>query len=452
MTITITITPARAAAFDILLKIQRNQGHCDELLRTRQVEVLPPLDRNLCTNLVMGSLRWQSALDDQINASLKRPNSPMSDEVRIALRLGAFQLLHLDRIPPHAAISESVELAKRAENKFAAGMVNAVLRKVATGGLRTRHDSSTVNGIATATAHPPWLVERWAAQYGIETAAAICNFDQEQPPLYVRIASAEVEEELQRAAIELAPASYLTRARRIVKGDVTATVAYRKGLVRIQDEGAQFVAELAGKGSRILDCCAAPGGKTAILAEENPAAEIVACDVSMRRLEQMKGLLRALPENTHVRFQVADAAKTEFSDEFDLVLCDVPCSGTGTIARNPEIRHRLKPEDFARHHERQVAILSSAMSALRKGGRILYSTCSLEREENESVIGECLQRASGYRLVPLEDQLAKIVARGGCTQESAAVLRVSGFRNGFLRTVPGIHPCDGFFAAMLLRE
>ena len=447
-----TITPARAAAFDILLKIQRNQGHCDELLRTRQVEVLPPIDRNLCTNLVMGTLRWQSALDEQINSSLKRPNSPMSDEVRIALRLGAFQLVHLDRIPPHAAISESVEIAKRAENKFAAGMVNAVLRKVATGGFRARHDLSTVEGIAKATAHPAWLVTRWAAEYGVETAASICNFDQEQPPLYVRIASIEIEEELKRAGIEFAPANYLTRARRIVKGDVTATVAYRKGLVRIQDEGSQLVAELAGQGTRILDCCAAPGGKAAILAEENPGSEIVACDVSMRRLEQMKGLLRALPEKIHLRFQVADAARMEFRDEFDLVLCDVPCSGTGTIARNPEIRHRLKPEDFARHHDRQVAILTSAMAALSKGGRVLYSTCSLEREENERVIEECMQRTPGHRLIPLEDQLSKIVERGGCTEESAAVLRLSAFRNGFLRTLSGVQPCDGFFAAMLVRE
>jgi 16S rRNA (cytosine967-C5)-methyltransferase len=448
----ITITPARTAAFDILLKIQRNQGHCDELLRSRQVEVLPPVDRNLCTNLVMGTLRWQLALDEQINASLKRPNSPMSDEVRIALRLGAFQLLHLDRIPPHAAISESVELAKQAENKFAAGMVNAVLRKVATGGVRSRHDLSTVSGIARATAHPAWLVERWAAEFGMETAASICNFDQEQPPLYVRVVSPDVEEELKRAGIEFAPGSYLNKTRRIVKGDVTATVAYQKGQVRIQDEGSQLVAELAGQGSRILDCCAAPGGKTAILAEENPAAEIVACDVSMRRLEQMKGLLRTLPENIHVRFQVADAAKMEFLEEFDLVLCDVPCSGTGTIARNPEIRHRLKPEDFARHHDRQVAILTSAMSALRKGGRVLYSTCSLEREENESVIEECLQRAPDYRLLSLEGLLSKLVARGGLSEEAATALRLSAFRNGFLRTLPGVHPCDGFFAAMLVRE
>lgn len=449
---TVTITPARAAAFDILLKIERNQGHCDELLRTRQVEVLPPLDRNLCTNLVMGTLRWQLALDAQVNASLKRPGNRLSDEVRIALRLGAFQLLHLDRIPAHAAISESVELAKRAENKFAAGMVNAVLRKVATGGARSTHDSSTPAGIASSTAHPAWLVERWAAAYGLEAAAAICAFDQEQPPLYVRMVSAEAEDALRQEGIELVETSYLTRTRRVLKGDVTATVAYRKGLVRIQDEGSQLVAELAGEGRRILDCCAAPGGKTTILAETNPSAEIVACDVSMRRLEQMKGLLRALPERTQVRFQVVDAAKLDYKDEFDLVLCDVPCSGTGTIARNPEIRHHLKAEDLARHHERQVSILRSAMGAVKQQGRVLYSTCSLEPEENEQVIDECLRTTAGYRLMPLQDQLTRLVQCGACREEGSAALGLSGFRNGFLRTLPGVHPGDGFFAAMLVRE
>ena len=393
----VTITPARLSAFDILLKIERTQGHCDELLRTRQVEVLAPIDRNLCTNLVMGTLRWQIALDAEINTFLKRPDFKLSDEVRIALRMGAFQLLHLDRIPPHAAISESVELAKHGENKFAAGMVNAVLRKIATGSSRSKHDGSTAAGIARISAHPAWLVERWVAAYGLEAAAAICAFDQEQPPLQVRIASSQAEESLLQEGIELAPANFLTRARRVTKGDVTVTVTYRKGLVRIQDEGSQLVAELAGEGSHILDCCAAPGGKTAILAERNPAAEILACDVSMRRLEQMKGLLRALPEKTQVRFQVADAAKLHFANDFDLVLCDVPCSGTGTIARNPEIRHRLKPEDFARHHERQVAILNSAMSTVKQGGRLLYSTCSLEPEENERVVEECLQKGCRLR-------------------------------------------------------
>ncbi|HVJ06981.1 MAG TPA: 16S rRNA (cytosine(967)-C(5))-methyltransferase RsmB [Acidisarcina sp.] len=448
----VTISPARAAASNILLKIAHNQGHCDELLRSRQVELLTPVDRNLCTNLVMGTLRWQMALDSQVDAFLTRPGNRLSEEIRIALRLGAFQLLHLDRIPAHAAISESVELAKSAENKFAAGMVNAVLRKIAAGGARSRHDSTTPVGIASATAHPAWLVERWAANYGLEAAAAICAFDQDQPPLHIRIVSDGVEEALQQEGIELAPSSYLTRARRVARGDVTATVAYRKGLVRIQDEGSQLVAELAGEGAAILDCCAAPGGKTTILAEKNPSSSIVACDVSARRLEQMKGLLRALPESTHVRFQAADAATLPFKDEFDLVLCDVPCSGTGTIARNPEIRHRLKPEDILRHRERQIAILQSVMSAVKPGGRVLYSTCSLEPEENEQVVAECLQSSAGYRLLPLQDRLTGLVETGACHAEGAATLQETGFRNGFLRTLPGVHACDGFFAAMLIRD
>jgi 16S rRNA (cytosine967-C5)-methyltransferase len=139
-------------------------------------------------------------------------------------------------------------------------------------------------------------------------------------------------------------------------------------------------------------------------------------------------------------------------NDFDLVLCDVPCSGTGTIARNPEIRHRLKAEDFARHHERQVAILNSAMSTVKQGGRLLYSTCSLEPEENEQVVEECLQRAASFEVMPLELQLGTLVKSGAIDQPNAAALRDSGFRGPYLRTLPGVHPCDGFFAAMLVRK
>ncbi len=170
--------------------------------------------------------------------------------------------------------------------------------------------ASTAAGIARISAHPAWLVERWVATYGLEAAAAICAFDQEQPPLQVRIASSQAEESLLQEGVELAPANFLTSAKRVTKGDVTVTVTYRKGLVRIQDEGSQLVAELAG--ARLLTSWIAalrPVERPRFSPNAIPLQKYVACDVSMRRLEQMKGLLRALPEKTQVRFQVADAAK-----------------------------------------------------------------------------------------------------------------------------------------------
>lgn len=442
------IAPARAAAFDILLRVERGKGHSDELLRSAAVSKLSPLDRNLCTALVMGVLRWQLALDEQVVPLLKRPKAKLEDEIRIALRLGAFQLQHMNRIPAHAAISESVELAKLVKNRFAPGMVNAVLRKIANAPRSERKiDSGDVPALARMTAHPEWVVARWRDFYGFEAAAAICHFDQEQPVATLRLLHPQAEEKLIAEGIELEPGAFLTAARRVRKGDVTATDTFRQGLVRLQDEASQLVAELAGKGSQILDCCAAPGGKTAVLAERNSMAEITACDVSPRRLEQMQSMIAALPFTTYVTYRVTDAALLKEESVFDLVLCDVPCSGTGTLARNPEIRYRLEPQDLLRQQKRQKEILRAAMCAVRHGGRLVYSTCSLESEENEQVVEAVLRGA--WKLISIEQELESLARSGHLTAEGLYHLKSKSIRNGYLRTLPGLDPCDGFFAAIL---
>jgi len=441
------IAPARSAAFEILLMIERNAGHCDELLRSEEVDRLSQQDRNLCTNLLMGTLRWQIALDAPINALLARPDARLDDEVRLALRLGAFQMLYLDRIPAHAAIMDSVELVKRTGHGFASGMVNAVLRKIAVAPpVEIPNILATAAELAAAYAHPAWIVDRWVTRYGMEKAAAICKFDQEQPPTTIRLASETAEESLVAESIELVPGAFLTRARRVARGDVTATVTYKNGGVRIQDEGSQLVAELAGHGDNILDCCAAPGGKTAILAERNPKATLLACDVSRRRLDEMRGLLRNM-RGARISYETADAAKLAYDKQFDLVLCDVPCSGTGTIARNPEIRHRLEPAEFSRQHSRQVAILLAGMHALKPGGRLVYASCSLEPEENEAVLQDCLSGRPEFAEISLGERIDALIGEGSMREENAAGL----LEKGRLRTLPGVHPCDGFFAAMIAR-
>lgn len=440
------IAPARLAAFHILLQVEQQAAHGDELLRSERVDRLSPADRNLCTNLVMGTLRWQIALDARINELLARPDTELDSEVRIALRLGTFQMLYLDRIPDHAAVMDSVELVKHSGKAFASGMVNAVLRKIAVAP-EVDHPASFANPaeLAAAYAHPAWMVERWALVYGIEKTAAICRFDQEQPTTCVRLVSETAEADLVAEGIELAPGAFLAKARRVLSGDVTATVTYKNGGVRIQDEGSQLVAELAGRGENILDCCAAPGGKTAILAERNPKAMLLACDVSRRRLDEMRWLLRNV-RGARISYETSDAAKLSYDKIFDLILCDVPCSGTGTIARNPEIRHRLEPAEFARQHSRQVAILLAAMRALKPGGRLVYASCSLEPEENESIIQDCLSGRQEYSEVDLSETVAALVADGSL-QASEGLLQ-----NGRLRTLPGVHPCDGFFTAIITRH
>lgn len=444
------VAPARAAAFEILLTIERGSGHSDELLYQPAVERLSPQDRNLTTNLVMGALRWQLALDERIAGLLTRPQMRLDPAVRTALRLGAFQLLYLDRVPVYAAIGESVELAKAAGNRFAAGLVNAVLRKIATQS-RQKVTVTVTNSaeLAAADAHPRWLVDRWVEHFGMASARWICEYDQQPAPVFVRLVEPEAEQELLAEGIELAPANFLTNVRRVVRGDVSSTATFREGRVRIQDEGSQLVAEIAGHGQRILDACAAPGGKTVILAARNPEAAIVACDISPRRLREMR---RTLRDRANIEFRQADAAKLELEPEFDLVLCDAPCSGTGTLARNPEIRHRLKLEELHRQHERQVAILDSVMRGVRSGGRLLYSTCSLEPEENEAVVHECLVRRDDFELVRIDGEVERLEHAGVLHPEGAKMLRDTALIDGYLRTLPGVHGCDGFFAALLVRH
>jgi len=439
------VSPARKAAYAVLMAMERGQSHSDDLLRGKAVDALLSPDRNLATALVLGVLRWQIRLDHQLQVLLKRPNAKLDPEIRIALRLGAFQILHMDRIPARAAIDESVELAKQAGHRFASGMVNAVLRKLSA----TRFDFSEENAaeLALAQAHPIWMVERWASFYGLETARAICRHGQRQPTMTVRIESPAVEVELAEAGVVLQSGELLTSARTVVSGDVTATPAYHEGRVRLQDEGSQLVAEIAGQGSAILDCCAAPGGKTLILAERNPEASIVACEFSAPRLEHLCKRLVGFEDRIECR--LADAAELAEESVFDLALADVPCSGTGTLGRNPEIRHRLHLEDLLRQTERQRAILCAALRAIRPGGRVVYSTCSLEPEENEQVVGAVLADAPNARPLPLGPRIEALLTEGILTPSGAERLSCCLTPQGALRLLPGAFHTDGFFIAAM---
>jgi 16S rRNA (cytosine967-C5)-methyltransferase len=239
----------------------------------------------------------------------------------------------------------------------------------------------------------------------------------------------------------------------VQRGDVTQTLAFRTGLVVIQDEASQLVAALVGQGSRILDCCSAPGGKTLAMADRNPDATITAVELHPHRARLLQRLLRSNKGSAEARdaqkinIAVADARNLPSIVHFDRILADVPCSGTGTLARNPEIKWRLALSDLADLHERQYAILRSALAQVAAGGRVIYSTCSLEREENENVVERCLAEGDGFRLLDCSVELEQLRTEGELTWAQPDVLT----RGLYLRTLPGIHPCDGFFAAILER-
>jgi 16S rRNA (cytosine967-C5)-methyltransferase len=458
------ISPARKAAFQVLLAVERGNGHADDLLRSKAVDTLSPADRNLATTLVLGVLRWQIRLDEQIKLLIAKPKSKLDPEVSVALRLGAFQLQFLDRVPAHAAIDESVELTKQSGHRFASGLVNAVLRKLAGAGPAADLPEDTVAELAMAQAHPGWMVERWAGFYGLESARTTCRHGQTQPQRTVRLPhdadeTASVETELENAGVGLEPGALLTSARKVVSGDVTATAAFREGRVRLQDEGSQLVAELAActvEDSRdkietvqietILDACAAPGGKTLILAERNPQARILACESSQKRLAELTTRLAAYSDRIECR--LADATALNEDSAFGLVLADVPCSGTGTLGRNPEIRHRLREEELPRHSERQRAILSAALRAVHPGGHVVYSTCSLEPEENEQVVSAVLAENQNARQISLESRI-RALAKTGILTLGAERLLDSLTLEGALLLLPGALPTDGFFVALI---
>ena len=481
------VTPSRLAAFEILKLVGEGKGHSDELLHSARVDGLTPGDRNLTTALVMGVLRWQIALDARVRSLLERPEQRLAEGVAIALRLGAFQLLHLERIPAHAALSESVELCRVAGEPHAAGLVNAVLRRVAAGkaisqsrdpsagsgqimgysgkptsqnrdmghpvrrGAQSREvghpanqptsrnqdighpvqaisESRDVAGPGRAASldesvevfaerlgHPRWMVERWEAAYGREAALAICQADQREP------------------------------------GE-SRMFAETGGEWPQMEDGSRLVAELAAAAlpgaRRVWDCCAAPGGKTLILARRLAGAEVVASDVSARRLAQTEERIRRYGYAARVEFVVADAAEAgAVKGEFDLIVCDVPCSGTGTLGGNPEIRHRLRVEEIARQAERQGRILAGAATRLAAGGRLVYSTCSLEPEECEGVVDR-FRASGGWGRVAVDGLLEGLALCGVLAGDAGLDAAV---RDGRLRTLPGVHGCDGFFAAVLER-
>lgn len=380
------ISPSRTVAFDILLFVERG-GYASDLLLTRAAG-LDARDAGLASELVLGSLRVQGQLDFLIAHFSGRDPARLDPEVRIALRLGIYQLRYLSRVPPHAAVSESVELVRRAQKRSAVGLANAVLRKV------HRHPVPWPDR-ATELSVPAWLLERWDREYGDEAAEGIARAALSPPETFVHVRGKLP------CGVTLEPTE-VEGCYRVIEGDPVG--------LRIQDIGSQTIVPLLdlAPGQSFLDLCAAPGNKTAQALEAGVRA--VACDLHLSRLEHMKDLGCALVALNGTR-------PLPFKNLFDRILVDAPCSGTGTLARNPEIRWRLRPADLQDLHSRQVQLLRSALERLTPGGRLVYSTCSLEREENEGVIGE-----AGARVLDL------------------------GHR------VPGRDRGDGFFAAVLTSE
>jgi 16S rRNA (cytosine967-C5)-methyltransferase len=389
------ISPARLAAFRILQQVET--GAFSSVLLAAEEPRLQPADRALCHELVLGVLRRQLLLDKIVEGFSQRGIERLDPAVRIALRLGLYQLRYLTRIPASAAVNESVSLVRAARLTSATAFVNALLRRAIR---EADYDpaanvSDPLERIAVATSHPVWLIERWAAAFGIDEAATFAGANNMLPPTAFRVVRARADEgavleTLRAVGAEVAASSVVDGSWRVSGGASLLRELSAAGEIYLQDEASQLVAHSleVKQGDRVLDLCAAPGGKTTLMADRaDEGAMIVAADLSATRMATVLETTRL--HGLHgIAPVILDAAEQlPFTNErFDKVLVDAPCSGTGTLRRNPEIRWRLSPTDIAALAEQQKQMLSRAAEVVKPGGRLVYSTCSVEPEENEGVI------------------------------------------------------------------
>jgi 16S rRNA (cytosine967-C5)-methyltransferase len=445
------VSPARQAAFHILDRVEGGRAFAVDLLQSRDVDVLNEADRRLTTELVMGTLRWRGELDYQLERFSGKTLQYFDPEVTTILRLGIYQIRFLEKIPKSAAVNEAVELTKAARKRSAAGLVNAVLRKCQPAqrrAMKSIADETDAELIAAARrAFPAWMMERWQREYGCGAADSLALAGLAVPPetlRTVRGTRADVQQQLAREGIQTELGKYSTQALVVQSGNVVASQGFRGGDVVIQDEASQLVASLVAPqaGQRILDVCAAPGIKAHQLAVALGEGTVVACDLSARRLRTMERLLSGrIPAAVLFHIVRLDASlESPFASRFDRILVDVPCSGTGTLARNPEIKWRLKPGDFSRLAELQSSILQNALNVLPTGSRLVYSTCSLEPEENEQVVGRVLREAEGCRVLSAAELSSEFPGLAALFDSK-----------GYFRTRPDRHAMDGFFAAVIVR-
>ena len=445
---------ARELALRILAEAEARDRRVEDLLAAtlKQHPELPKSERGFLLELVQGVKRWELRLDYTLSGLSRLPWRQVHPLVRHILRLAAYQLLFLDKVPVHAAVDEAVKLARsRGLPKSHLGFINAVLRRVARGEVPPlpRVEEDPVAALAAYSAHPEWLVARWLARYGLEDTRARLNANNQVPPLTVRVNTLKTDPSSLMARLEtegvkaspcrLSPVGLVFEA---VDRPPESLPSFREGLWLFQDEAAQLAASLlpVSPGHRVLEIGAGRGGKTTHLGEmlEN-RGQILAVDYH-------RGRLRSLGRNlkrwgvTCAQPLRADATQQlpVKPGSLDAVLIDAPCSALGIIRRHPEIKTRLDEADLATFAPRQRQMLDAAASLLKAGGRLLYITCTTEPEENEDLITGFLADHPEYQLTR-EPELLPPRAR--------EILEPS----GYFRTSPARHGLDGFFAAVLRR-
>jgi 16S rRNA (cytosine967-C5)-methyltransferase len=422
----------RQAAYAVLAQVRA--GKPFELALDRAVKRLAEPDRRLAHELAAGVLRSQTALDERLAPLVPRGWDSVALELKDVLRLGAFQLSALDRVPAHAAVDTSVALAKSAGGDRAGGFVNAVLRRLSTSNGPEPRGAETDPRLAEAASHPPWLVDRWLARYGSEETGALLRWNNTRPRLVLqpaRTAQAELEQRWRAAGIDVSPAPFgagLTTDR-TRPGDLPG---YREGAFIVQDPAQALLAWFADlpPDATVYDACAAPGGKTIALGRGT--RRVLAADLARARVRRLAENLERAGSGREYPV-VADARQPPVRPVGAVVL-DAPCLGTGTFARHPDARWRVSPEALATLARRQRALLDAAATAVAPGGLLVYSTCSLEPEENQQQVDAFLDRHPEFRREPNETFPPALTSP-----------------EGDLMILPQRHHMDGAFAARLRR-
>jgi 16S rRNA (cytosine967-C5)-methyltransferase len=453
------IAPARLAAYQVLRAVSSGRSDLPTALAKVRGTLNDERDRALAGEIATGTLRWQGAFDAVIASFAGRPSRKLDGEILDILRMTAFQLLHLDRVPASAAVNDAVDLARKAGKKSASGLVNAVLRRISRernnlplpprptppkGGWHFSAKVPATFYLSTTLSHPEWLVSRWLDRYGFEATEAWAMFDNSPAPLtlranLLRTSRDEIAAALASHGVETTPTRFAPQGLTVTTGNPLLTPLAGEGLFLVQDESSQLVAQLTAvkPGEHVLDACASPGGKTTAMAGAmGDRGFIVATDLRGRRVDLLRRTIAAAGATCARVVQADVGAALPFRTVFDCVLLDAPCTGLGTLRRDPEIRWRRTEDSLAQLAATQLVMLDRAAGVVKPGGRLVYATCSSEPDENEEVVDRFLSAhpefARAPQLIPSD---------------------LDPFRTpvGDFRTLPFRDQLEAFFAAMLVK-
>jgi len=449
------IAPARVAAYEILRAISTGAADLPTAMATARANLRDERDRALAAEIATGVQRWRAAIDHVIVAFAKRSIDRLDAEIVEILRLSAYQLLHLTRVPASAVVDDAVELARRAGKRSAAGFVNAVLRSIS----RKRQSlplparpgdpadrEAALAYLSVTLSHPRWLAARWYDRFGLDIAETWTRFNNEPAPLTLRanrfrMTPENLTNRLMAAEIRVRRGRFAADALIVEEGHPLRGSGLDQGWFVVQDEASQLVAALASppREARVLDTCAAPGGKaTAIAASMDGRGVVVACDVRPKRIELLRRTVAATGA-PNVRVVQADLLRRlPFSKPFDVVVVDAPCSGLGTLRRDPDIRWRRREDDLVGLAATEITMLQHAADAVASGGRLIYATCSSEPEENEGVVDAFLSSTRQFLPLPAGAAVPNV-------PEAVVDAR------GHLRTEPHRHGLEAFFGAVFER-